>query len=551
MRSLLFLLTLFLTACGGNGAGFDVAPEPVQHAPEISNLKLSPDSALHMAGGGSVQVTAEFAFIDLGRDIQTLHVRMSDGTDLSIPVSKSANSVSGTLNETFDVTTANGYGCTIEIWLVDKAGQSSNHLFAVLSIIRHAPEISNLQLSPDSALYREGNGSIVVTAEITFRDAGRDLQTLWIQLPDGTSIEFDEPIATETGTLTKDFTISTETVGALAVEFWLVDKAGESSTHHSTEFIVTWNAQSSDWSSRLSGLPYALHDVIWDGSAFVAVGDSGAVLTSADGIDWVTRLSGIDADLNAVAAYGSDIFAVGFETVLHSTDHGATWVAKAAPAYIVLSAVAINSSHVVVAGNVPDLFGSLIYISADRGDTWQDTSINCGYFCGLFADLYYRDGLFIAATTGFGSGGRAMVSSDAAVWTVIFYDEGAGLFAIVHDGSQYVVSGGNGAVFKSFDGLNWTKTHPLVADVDYLSGAWNGSKLVLAGGYSWRYYSRRVVPPLEVPVGISSTDGGVTWEVFNIDGNYQSSGMAFGNGRFVSVGQSAPVSGEGAIYTAD
>ncbi|MGB5576326.1 MAG: hypothetical protein WBM88_02875, partial [Woeseiaceae bacterium] len=128
MRTLPFVLTLVLAACGGNGDGLEATPEPFQHVPEISNLKLSPDSALYMEGDGSVQVTAEFAFTDLGRDIQTLHVEMSDGASLAVSISESVDAVSGTLTEAFDVTTAAADGCTVEIWLVDQANQSSNHL---------------------------------------------------------------------------------------------------------------------------------------------------------------------------------------------------------------------------------------------------------------------------------------------------------------------------------------------------------------------------------------------------------------------------------------
>jgi hypothetical protein len=43
----------------------------------------------------------------------------------------------------------------------------------------------------------------------------------------------------------------------------------------------------------------------------------------------------------------------------------------------------------------------------------------------------------------------------------------------------------------------------------------------------------------------------MTWEIFNIDSNYLSSGLAWGNGRFVSVGDNPQFDGEGAIYTAD
>jgi hypothetical protein len=115
------------------------------------------------------------------------------------------------------------------------------------------------------------------------------------------------------------------------------------------------------------------------------------------------------------------------------------------------------------------------------------------------------------------------------------------LFTVTHNGSQFIAAGGDGAAFASFDGFNWTQLQTPVAAVNYLSATWDGSKLVLAGGSD---------SPSERPIGIASTDGGVSWDIFNIGGDYESRGMAYGNGRFVSVGQSAPGSGEGAIYTA-
>ena len=549
MRPLLFVLAFVVAACGDDG--HDVRLPPIQHEPEISNLSLSPDNALYMQAGGSIEVTAELAFTDPGGDVETLHVGISDGTGFAFPVTESAGTVSGTLTAEFNISTADANGCTVEIWLVDKAGQSSNHLFAAFSVLDHAPEISNLNLSPASAVYMEGGGRVVVSAEISFRDIARDLQALWVQTPDGTAVEFDEFMATETGTFTKQFTMSTEAIGAFTVEFWLVDMTGQASAHRAVDFSVSFGAQSSNWTNRLSGLPYKLNDVIWDGSAFIAVGDKGAILTSADGIDWMARDSTTDTSLGAVTAYGRDVFAVGYEIVLHSTDHGETWVVKHQPAYAGLRAVAVNSSRVVVCGNVPDLFLPRVMISEDRGDTWQEVSFPWAYFFGFFNDLIYRDGLFVAVTDALGSDGRVMVSSDGAAWTEVFHDEEAGLIAIVHDGSQFVASGGNGAVFRSFDGFSWTKLQLPVADADYLSAAWSGSKLMLAGGYSWRYYSRLVSPPVEVPIGAVSTDGGDSWDIFNIDGNYESNGMAFGNGRFVSVGQTAPASDEGAIYTTE
>jgi hypothetical protein len=552
MRRLLFFLPIILVGCGSDGIDTEVMLTPDQHVPELSNLTLSPNDALYMEGGGGVQVTAEIAFTDLKGDLQTLHIQISDEMSLMIPISTSVKTVSGTLTETFDVTTTNTDERAIEVWVVDRAGQSSNHLNAMFSVIKHTPEILSVNLSPDSATYMEGDGSLVVSAEVMFMDAGRDIQALRVRMPDGTTVEFDEIAAVETGAITADFPMSTEKYGEFTVTFQLIDKTGIYSTPSEAGFGVIWNGQASEWTNRLGGLPYVPVDVIWDGDTFIAVGGGGSILTSADGIDWTARESGTEADLRAVATYGPDILAVGDEIVLLSTDHGETWITKNEPVGIALSTVTMNSSRVVVGGwDWSAIWESRIMTSDDRGDTWQDIGSLPVDFVFL-TDSMYRDELFIAtADSPLTIGpGWIFVSTDGEIWNEIFRDLDFGLDAVVHAGSQFIVAGRGGTVISSIDGLNWAKAQTPVEGVDYLSAAWNGSKVVLAGGYScWKIHFCNP-PEFDLPVGLSSTDGGASWEAFNIDGQYHSLGLAFGNGRFVSVGET-PVSGEGAIYTAD
>ena len=416
---------------------------------------------------------------------------------------------------------------------------------------QHIPEVTALALFPNTVDYMEGDGSVLVTAEVSFEDAGLDIQTLWIRMPDGADVSFAQSQASETGKFTADFVMSTAVIGAHTVEFWLADKAGDSSVHRAADFGVVGDVQGGDWTSRLSGLPYALNDVIWDGAAFIAVGNDGAVLTSFDGTAWSTRDSGTGANLNAVAAYGSEIFVVGDETVLLSTDHGASWVMKDTFNAANLTAVVVTPSQVVVGGFSGGLAAALISISEDGGETWQavDSWPAHAYFC---TDLIYRDGLFVAATDSSTSsnGAKVKVSSDGKTWhDILVRDDTVGLYAVVHDGNQFIVAGGDSAVFTSFDGFNWTERQTPVQDIDYLSATWDGSRLVLAGGISWWYWWGGTTPPFERPVGIASTDGGENWDIFDIDGHFESRGIAWGNGRLVSVGQSTPISGEGAIYT--
>lgn len=419
--------------------------------------------------------------------------------------------------------------------------------------VQHVPEISSLKISPDSAAYMEGDGSVIVTAEITFSDTGRDVAAMWVEMPDGTSAKFDRSIVAETGTFTEDLALPTNQIGAFAIEIWLMDGAGDSSISRAVRFNVI-NAADDTWTRRLSGLPYTLSDVVWNSSVFIAVGNRGAILTSVDGINWVAKDSGTGADLHAVTADGPYVVVVGSEDghgiILQSTDNGASWEIKGRPAEAVLEAVAINSSQVVVGGFRWQWGTAITMISQDRGETWR--AVDSWPDESLYMnDVVYRDGMFVAATNRGMLGAWATVSSDGKLWSeIVVTDKIAALQTIFHDDSQFILAGSWGEVFTSPDGFNWTQLQTPVRDVFYTGAAWNGSRLVLAGasmcGEMWFCDST-----FDIPVGLSSTDGGVTWEVFNIDGDYGSWGLAWGSGRFVSVGQKPRIRGEGAIYTSD
>jgi hypothetical protein len=138
-----------------------------------------------------------------------------------------------------------------------------------------------------------------------------------------------------------------------------------------------------------------------------------------------------------------------------------------------------------------------------------------------------------------------MVSTDGKQWSeILFGEEVAMLRAIVDAGSQVFVAGEDGTVFSSFDALNWTALSTPLEDVDYSGGAWNGTQLILTGGVSSDQDGTFR------PIGISSSDGGASWDSFGIATGYESLGTAWGNGRFVSVGVSAH-SDEGLIYTTE
>ena len=415
-----------------------------------------------------------------------------------------------------------------------------------------APNVLDLSLTPSSAFEMQGNGSVTVTAIVDFVDEDRDVSEVKVTISGGPELTFqyDEPMLQPEARMSFDLDISTVQAGSYEIDLWLVDEDGATSNHMTADFVVFIQI-SGDWTGRLSGLPFVLNDVHWDGDSFIAVGNGGVIMTSADGIDWAEQESGTDVNLHAVASHGTDIVIVGERTtVLLSNDHGESWSIKYDDPGAYLRAVAINNSQVIAGGMDQRTGDAFLIRSADLGDNWTVVR-SLPQTDHFLTDLVYANGLFVAATDYFDwrNDARVMVSIDGLNWEeVILRDEGAASYAILHDGLRFIAAGSESSVFTSVDGYDWTELSIPIDRVDYLSAAWTGSKLVVAGGITWWYWWVGITD-FERDVGIMSSDSGATWEVFNIDGYYESRGMAWGNGRLVSVGQTSPISNIGAIYT--
>ena len=430
------------------------------------------------------------------------------------------------------------------------------------SAIQHVPEITGVVLTPSQAMALEGDGSVTVTVEVGYTDSGGDIETLRVSMPDGTTLEFAETATTQQGTLTEQISVSTATIGVSEIGFWLEDRAGARSATMWGKFGVVGVLDTGEWTNRLSGLPYALNDVAWNGDVFVAVGDAGAVLTSADGIGWVVGQAPTDADLTALTVVGTEIFAVGSDdTVLLSVDDGQTWTTvNGREMFTTFTAVAVNPPQIVAGGHSYAMGFPIgvILVSGDGGATWEYADLASFTDPATFTymrsvtDIELHGGIFVAAFDPVTGSPQVGVSVDGWSWeAVTLPDETAVPRVLVRDAAQFIAAGNDGAVFVSADAYNWARLATPVSDVDYLSAAWNGTKLIVAGGIPEDYWTDGSQPDFQRPAGISSTDGGATWAVVEIDGYFQSRGLAWGNGRFVSVGQSTPVSGAGAIYTSD
>ena len=97
MKNSIYVMLLFLVACGGGGGGGG-GPGPGQGTPpQISNLQLQDDFAFVMAGNGTSSVFAQGEFNDPDRDLASIQVEISDGSILVIPLPGPVTEASGIL----------------------------------------------------------------------------------------------------------------------------------------------------------------------------------------------------------------------------------------------------------------------------------------------------------------------------------------------------------------------------------------------------------------------------------------------------------------------
>ena len=563
MRRFLYFLLITLVGCGVDGIDSQTVPIPTstptptptptpsQHVPEISNLTLSPDYAMKMDGDGTVEITAEFAFADSEGDLETLQIVVTDGTRLTIPTSTSA--MSGTLTASLSVSTDNNYGCWIEVWVVDEAGDSSNHLSAQFSVREHFPKISALSLSPDSALHMQGDGQAVVTAELEVADNGVDIKTMMVQMSNGTDLSMDVSglIDNQTGTLTKEFEIATTEVGELEIEVRLIDAAGDSSNDLTTTFPVRIDAFT--WLQREAVLPNVLNDVAAMGyGGFVAVGDAGTIMTSEDGITWTAQVSGTDVDLNSVfcAFYMIGCYVAGDDgTVLHSHNLQDWGLNNSGPVDVSLQVISPVGFAGLIAGGTDEATDTACIMQGNWvGDPWSKIELTgrTGQHITDLTGIFINDLSFDHIATlevPLSERGRVLVSVDEGMtWTDVFISDGhESTYSIGYFNDLLWVGGTEGRMYSSADGLSWTR-HETPAVQSKLVAISEADSMLIAHGFSASI-------GMGEQVGVATSDGGETWQSFVIGTAYEPRGLAYEDGRLVSVGQSLTEPGKGAIFT--
>ena len=104
------------------------------------------------------------------------------------------------------------------------------------------------------------------------------------------------------------------------------------------------------WHAQYSGTSQDLVGVVWSRSQFVAVGESGTILTSPDGRAWTAQNSRTSQWLIGVVWSGSQFVVVGHSGTILTSPDGRAWTAQNSPTSEILDDVVWSGSQFVAVG---------------------------------------------------------------------------------------------------------------------------------------------------------------------------------------------------------
>ena len=232
LAALAFTALAAVVLCLGCEAAADSATAPRVTNLQIEDRVIRVGVPVDMAGGIDVE--------DVDGDIAILHLAMQrpDGSAfaaLDVPITGAAGRTSARLPYGFEFTADAVGRYTLEVWVEDADGQSSNHLTTVTSevtaVVASAPEVDELAFTKGRVHVGE---PLTFTGTLAVRDADGDLAAIVVQLarPDGSTFaELTLPASGATATVPFSYTTTPDVAGMHVLHAWAIDAAGNTSEH--------------------------------------------------------------------------------------------------------------------------------------------------------------------------------------------------------------------------------------------------------------------------------------------------------------------------------
>ncbi|MCX6953889.1 MAG: hypothetical protein NTV51_17200, partial [Verrucomicrobia bacterium] len=274
-----------------------------------------------------------------------------------------------------------------------------------------------------------------------------------------------------------------------------------------------------------------LYGAAYGAGRFVAVGEQGTILSSADGVTWAAErhpYSGsLAPDINGITYGGGRFVAVSRdiglgENVITSTD-GRTWARQTVDRRgFQMQFVAFANGQYVAGG------GGILMVSADAV-TWRTVWTGSSW---LYAGVRGATRWVVS-----GMDGTMLTSTDGSAWTEDSLGQRATLYALGYRNGRFLgvgvngftITGNNASVFSSADGLTWTaQPFPATASITRLDSI----KSLLTTDTGFLGFGSGGL--------IAETTDGVAWTGLTQPADRPHfSDVVYGNGLFVAVGDKA------------
>ena len=261
---------------------------------------------------------------------------------------------------------------------------------------------------------------------------------------------------------------------------------------------------------NLSGIAYG-------NDTYVAVGNAGTILTSADGQNWEEQITPVTgnrgASLKAVA-FGNGFFAaVGIEGTILFSRNGKDWGIQTSGTRIQLNGISFGNGRFVAVGSRG------IILSSIDAQNWDLSIVNNeGH---EYSDVTFGNGIYVAV----GMDGVIISSTDGDNWIPQVSGTTNWLRGISFGNGNFLAVGENGTILSSGNAVNWAAqgsgTALSLNDITFN----NGTFVAVGGG-----------GPLLSQAVILTSSSFQFWEPRETENVGSLVSVAFNNGSFVSIG---------------
>lgn len=272
-----------------------------------------------------------------------------------------------------------------------------------------------------------------------------------------------------------------------------VSKQIESVTYGAGQYVavgddgsILISADGASWEARTPLTPRRLLGVTYGAGRFVAAGARGTMLTSIDTVRWTAVPSGTPDRLETIDFSGGLFVSAGENGTLITSTNGTTWTKQNLGITRDLDGMEIANGVLVVVGK-----GGSILTSTDGVEYTTQNAVVTNDLHGVT----WGGGLWIAV----GEPGIILTSSNAVDWISRATGTTNSLKDATYANGQWIVVGTQGTIVRSTDGVNWaaTVTNPAydLNDVAYGNGLFlvagdgvnnvNGSLFKSLDGVAW------------------------------------------------------------------